>query len=77
MLEGEIFLQNLPSIVTAHALGTFYRPNFVSTSLKFLFCYQPSYPGGFPSIQSSTRQVLELSVSHCLSPVPYVMDTRF
>jgi hypothetical protein len=24
VLEGEIFLQNLPSIVTAHALGTYY-----------------------------------------------------
>lgn len=23
VLEGEIFLQNLPSIVTAHALGTY------------------------------------------------------
>ena len=29
VLEGEIFLQNLPSIVTAHALGTYYIVKFL------------------------------------------------
>lgn len=34
MLEGEIFLQNLPSIITAHALG-----NYNGVSVNYKSCH--------------------------------------
>ena len=36
VLEGEIFLQNLPSIVTAHALGNYYSIIYI---LKVIYMY--------------------------------------
>lgn len=37
MLEGEIFLQNLPSIVTAHALGAY--KSLELSKLIFICCF--------------------------------------
>lgn len=46
VLEGEIFLQNLPSIVAAHALGTY----IAVSSLIFLSTWSYGWGEGVGSI---------------------------